>query len=638
MNAILAGIAVKSVALLSVAWLVAWCIGKSSAAARNLLWTVAFAALLALPMLSVSLPSLHFAPADKMLAPMVTFTADAIPAGDDAGVPGRAMASAPAKTRRDAGNILAILWAIGAALGCVRLLLGWAAVERLRSRSKLVTCSEMADLARELALYKNVELREISAGAMPMTGGWLRPAIFLPADAWSWSAEKRRTVLLHELAHVRRGDVARQMLARLALSCYWWNPLLWSGWREFLKMRERAADDLVLDAGARASEYASYLLEVACSTMAPASAGAIAMAQASQIETRLAAILDSRAPRKTPGRMAVTLGAMAAAAMVLPLAAIHAQNASLPADADTTIRAAVSQNNFEMLDRAADGFVKSRQYEPAQKLLEASLQVRANVAGKSSETYSDGLVKLGDLAWEHGSGRSASGYYTEAGALGDRPGTAQALLRLGVFNFRNAPVAEGYLQRSINSGAKGNVYGQALAWMAEIRNAQGNAAEAEALFSRAQAAVKEGSEDEALVQEMYAAFLTSHHRGDEAEAMTGRAAKFRASHVASLAPAAGDGAEARKIGGNVVSPSVIKKFDPEYSQEARVLKMQGTVVLNMVIGTDGKAGNVTLKRSVGLGLDEKALAAISRWTFNPGTEGGAPVPVQATIEVNFRLL
>ena len=58
-------------------------------------------------------------------------------------------------------------------------------------------------------------------------------------------------VLWHELAHVRRGDAGSHLLARAALSLYWWNPLLWLAWRQFLRERERAADDIVLNGGAR---------------------------------------------------------------------------------------------------------------------------------------------------------------------------------------------------------------------------------------------------------------------------------------------------------------------------------------------------------------------------------------------------
>ena len=72
--------------------------------------------------------------------------------------------------------------------------------------------------------------------------------------------------------------------------------------------------------------------------------------------------------------------------------------------------------------------------------------------------------------------------------------------------------------------------------------------------------------------------------------------------------------------------------------QARVAKIQGTVVLTVVIGVDGHAADITLVRSIGFGLDEKALDAIMQWQFQPGAQNGLPVPVQAQIEVNFRLL
>jgi TonB family protein len=67
-------------------------------------------------------------------------------------------------------------------------------------------------------------------------------------------------------------------------------------------------------------------------------------------------------------------------------------------------------------------------------------------------------------------------------------------------------------------------------------------------------------------------------------------------------------------------------------------RLEGTVVVKTTIGTDGTAQNMQVIRGLGLGLDEEALQAISQWKFNPGTQNGQPVPVMATIEVNFRLL
>ena len=65
-----------------------------------------------------------------------------------------------------------------------------------------------------------------------MTFGWLRPQIFLPADALEWDEERRRLVILHEVAHVRRLDCAAHVVARVALCVYWWNPLAWIAWRD----------------------------------------------------------------------------------------------------------------------------------------------------------------------------------------------------------------------------------------------------------------------------------------------------------------------------------------------------------------------------------------------------------------------
>jgi TonB family protein len=100
----------------------------------------------------------------------------------------------------------------------------------------------------------------------------------------------------------------------------------------------------------------------------------------------------------------------------------------------------------------------------------------------------------------------------------------------------------------------------------------------------------------------------------------------------------GVGGGVYKVGGGVTAPVVIFKKDPEYSEEARKAKYQGTVLLAIEVSPDGKATNVRVVRSLGLGLDEKAMEAVKAWKFKPGYRNGQPVTVAATIEVNFRLL
>ena len=92
------------------------------------------------------------------------------------------------------------------------------------------------------------------------------------------------------------------------------------------------------------------------------------------------------------------------------------------------------------------------------------------------------------------------------------------------------------------------------------------------------------------------------------------------------------------VGGGVSAPKAIYSPDPEYSEEARKAKYQGTVELVIEVDTTGKPRNLKVVRSLGLGLDEKAIEAVEKWKFRPGYKDGHPVVVQAYVEVNFRLL
>jgi periplasmic protein TonB len=100
----------------------------------------------------------------------------------------------------------------------------------------------------------------------------------------------------------------------------------------------------------------------------------------------------------------------------------------------------------------------------------------------------------------------------------------------------------------------------------------------------------------------------------------------------------------RSTGGGVFSPGhsitpphTIYDPEPEYSEEARKLKQQGTVVLSLVVDQQGRARDIHVVRSLGMGLDEKAIEAVNKWKFEPGKREGLPMAVQVNVEVNFRL-
>lgn len=99
----------------------------------------------------------------------------------------------------------------------------------------------------------------------------------------------------------------------------------------------------------------------------------------------------------------------------------------------------------------------------------------------------------------------------------------------------------------------------------------------------------------------------------------------------------GIGGGVYRVGGGVSAPRPIYAPDPEFSDEARKAKYQGTVVLWIVVGADGRTHDIRIQRSLGMGLDEKAIDAVRQWKFEPARKDGYPVAVQVNIEVIFRL-
>jgi TonB family protein len=572
---------------------------------------------------------------------------------------------------------------------------------RLRRRARPFPDAGLCrDLACSLGIHHEVQVFEIARGSMPIAYGLLRPAVFLPADAGEWSGECLRMVLLHEFAHVRRGDLATHLIARAALTLYWWNPLAWSAWREFLKERERAADDLVLTAGARASAYAEHLLGVARS-MRPEPAiacASIAMARPSQLEGRLLAILDgatNRQAARPAAALAVVLGAVLLAA---PLAALRAQEAATPqrlasedqtrkldtevrrvmaqiqvdavfrggtvpgtllaaqsaespaqeigSDVDATIRLATAQHDYQTLDQAASAFEKQQRYVYAYNLLTAALTVRGQVFGDRSPEYAAGLMRLGDLSAKRLNEADAKDFYSRAIAIGSTPQTAPALVYLGTIAMRHRdyPAAGDYFERARQADPGGPQARAATMWLAMVAQSQGDSI-AGTLYQQALNMGAQDTPEAALIMELYESWLRDQGRTGEADSLKQRAVGIRKAHVRELDAAVQSRVSAPsivgppyRVGGGVTAPSLLFKKEPEYSEEARAAKYQGTVTLKVTIGPDGMARDIEVTRSLGLGLDEKAAEAVSVWKFKPGTKDGVPVPVFATIEVNFRLM
>ncbi len=159
------------------------------------------------------------------------------------------------------------------------------------------------------------------------------------ASAEQWSADRKRVVLLHELAHIKRWDCLTQFIGRIACAIYWFNPFAWLAERQMCIERERACDDLVLNAGCTPSRYAEHLFAIAGAfRRAPGMAG-IAMARSSQLRTRISLIIEPSRSRRLSSFATINL----VLAMCGAVVAIGANQANAPVD--------LPQNSQSLLER-----------------------------------------------------------------------------------------------------------------------------------------------------------------------------------------------------------------------------------------------------------------------------------------------
>ena len=283
----------RSTAILIVAWALTRMMPRATAATRHLVWHGALLATLLAPLATVvNVPKVP-------LMPQVPATH--VRALFDAREPASRITSHPQEVGvlASVSPVASIRWSALASLGTVAVALwfaaGWVATVRLSrraGRAPLAWQLEVVALCDRLRLDREVRLGIIEEHSSPLATGLSRATILLPRTASAWSAERRRAVLLHELAHIKRHDCRVQLVAQAACAIYWFNPLVWLAASRLRAERERACDDQVLRLGATPSSYAAHLLDIARElrpTLRPSAA--LAMARHSELEGRLLSVL-----------------------------------------------------------------------------------------------------------------------------------------------------------------------------------------------------------------------------------------------------------------------------------------------------------------------------------------------------------
>lgn len=262
---------------------------RTAAAARHRFLVWAFALLLVLPLLCTLLPSIALPvwPTSAMYAAVT--------------VEQRSFALA-GQASRHALNWPVLIWLAGFTCALLPLLFGAVAAAKLIRSAEPIGDPAWEETLHELPsdprAARSPELLISHRLEVPLTCGALRPRILLPAAARTWSRERRTAVLLHELAHIRRRDVAIQMAIYVIAAFWWFQPLVWILQRAVRKESELACDSEALAKGCRPSAYAAELLAIAqgIDSHKRVSSLGISMARRGDLEMRLEAVL-------TPGSL-----------------------------------------------------------------------------------------------------------------------------------------------------------------------------------------------------------------------------------------------------------------------------------------------------------------------------------------------
>jgi beta-lactamase regulating signal transducer with metallopeptidase domain len=315
---------IKSTVILLVALVATRLLPQTSAAVRHTVWSGALLAVLALIFVNGSMPKLTRPAlatqetASSFSAPLTSNTQQTIPgslpeisAQPAAHMKLPAACNTQLQNAQDSAASLPrigihwnAIWLTGVLVMLFRLALLQFRLHAFSRQCNIITEGPLFDLLQQCRVELNcsqpVTLLTTDQRSLPMTWGVRRPSILLPREAQNWTEQEVHCALLHELAHVARRDCLWQLLVQLTHACYWFHPLVWFASRKLYLEREHACDDIVLQHGTRASDYADQLLQVVSAFRSSRSLKltAVSLAAESGFSRRLKSILQETRDRR----------------------------------------------------------------------------------------------------------------------------------------------------------------------------------------------------------------------------------------------------------------------------------------------------------------------------------------------------
>ncbi len=298
--------------------------GRRSAALRHATWCAVLVACAMLPLVELVAPSWRI----PIALPAIPTSDGAVTNGEAIRAPGvipidsAVPLEIPAAATPDLRQIVVVLWLAVTLTLLARLLVAHARLASLVRRSRPLASEAWKrvalDASRALGLRRAVPVLVSAELSMPVVAGLLRPKVVLPRESDEWPLHYGRAVLLHELAHVRRGDLKWLTFGRVMSAVLWFHPLVLFACLRLRAEAEQASDDLVLRAGEAPSSYAETLLDLARALAGPRPAAGIPLLRRDHLSDRIDSIISASRDRSEPGirlRMGLALGAVLVAAL-----------------------------------------------------------------------------------------------------------------------------------------------------------------------------------------------------------------------------------------------------------------------------------------------------------------------------------
>jgi TonB family protein len=575
---------IQATLILACAYLAAKALSRRSSAEHHVLWAAALGAAALLPLLSVLLGAWQPTWARTVAEAFPTIVRTASPAVSSYGADIVVHAGSLEGAGSPLVRAVAIVWVLGAGLMLAALLVNALRLARLAKLARPMTEKPWQRLTTELSQHLEIRrpvcLLQSPAAPIPMTWGLRRPRVVLPLDAEQWPDDRRRAVLAHELAHVGRRDWLVQILAAVVCAVYWFHPLFWFAYRRLRDESEHACDDVVVNLGVDAQDYAAHLLHIvrAARTGARTNArtharthdsawrSALAMARPSQLEQRFAALLVAARNRRAVSGRGVATAAAVTLASVIPLAAV-----GLAPIVDATIQ------------------VQTARLPPALDALKTPVDAQPTPAVRRVRTVdvstAEGTITAPDVV-----------EYTTPPLYSD-----EARRRL----------VEGIVTIDARIGVDGQVSAP-----------------------RVVRGLGFGLDQNALVALRQWQFRPGTRGGRPVEMTAEIDIEFNLRNEALNELIAND--MATRIGPDVTAPRIIRRVNVPSVQDADAERRAGTVVLDVVLLEDGRPKIVRILQSLTPRLDERAIDAFEQWRFSPAMKAGRPVKVRLQADITFR--